>query len=149
MTAPAATSAGAPFDHVVGGGQNNPPSTAPVAHFQINAKSGPNGEDPEGFFSFKRTVDGPPTEEFTAEVTCLNVQGNLATVVGHVQRTKDDTFPADRYYLVRIKDMGQGKNTEDRVGNSLYLGDPTKCPSPIEPRAEVVTSGNVDVFDAN
>ena len=66
MTAPAATSAGAPFDHVVGGGQNNPPSTAPVAHFQINAKSGPNGEDPEGFFSFKRTVDGPPTEEFTA-----------------------------------------------------------------------------------
>ena len=148
--APGAATAASPFDHVVGGGQNNPPNPAnPIAHFQINVKSGPNGENPKGSFTFTRTVDGPPTESFSATVTCMRVVGNLATVVGLVDRAKNDPFPLNRYFIVRLKDVGQGSSTEDEIQNGVYLGDPYQCPDPIEPRPDAITHGNINVFDAS
>jgi len=148
LTQPSASGA-SPFDHVVGGGQNSPNAPNPVAHFQINAKSGPNGENAQGKFSFKRTSDGPPTEQFTATITCLRVVGNRAAVVGLVDRTKDDPFPAGRYYLVRIQDMGQGNSSQDEIQNGVYTGDPYNCPSPTFNSITPITSGNLNVFDAS
>lgn len=132
----------------MGGGQNNPPASRPIVHFQINARSGPLGEDPSGFFSFTRTVDGPPVEQFRATVTCVNVQGDMATVVGLVDRNKNDSFPMGRYYIVRVKDMGQGQDTMDEIQNGVYTGDPRVCPPPTEPLPEPITAGNLTVHDA-
>ena len=141
-------SADSPFDHVVGGVTNNPngPNGA-LAHFSINAKSGPNGENPQGTFRIRVTSDGPPTQQYDATVTCMVVSGNLATVVGKIVRTKD--FPRDGYTRVRIEDLGQGNGTEDRIQFGPYFGDPTVCPSPLEPDRDPITSGNLNVFDAS
>lgn len=149
VLAAAGASAQSPYDHVVGGGQNNPPrSDTKIEHFQINVKSGPNGENPQGSFSFKRTIDGPPKEEFTASVTCLRVEGNLATIVGLVTKTTNRPYEPGRYQLLRLKDVGQGNTSEDEVQSSLYTGDPYQCPPPSEPKPEEITKGNINIFDA-
>lgn len=144
-----ASAGGQKFDHVVGGGQNNPPASNNIVHFQINAKSGPNGENPEGSFKITNTLDGPPTESYTAEVTCLNVQGDLATVVGRTTSQKNWDDREDSYFLLRIKDVGQGSKTEDEIQTMRYLGDPTVCPDPVEPKPEAITHGNLNVKDAS
>lgn len=146
MSTIATASAAPKHDKVQGSGINNPPNGV-FAQFHINAKSGPNGEDPQGKFSFKRK-DGAPNEKFTAEVTCVNVQGNLASVIGYVTKTKNDPFPAGKYYLVRLKDDGKGEFTMDEIQNGPYVGDPYTCPTPIEPRPEAITKGDIKITDA-
>ena len=150
--APGAATAASPFDHVVGGGQNNPPNPAnPIAHFQINVKSGPNGENPKGSFTFTRTVDGPPTESFSATVTCMRgASGNLATVVGPGRSSEERPLPLEPV-LHRPAQGRQPGETAPRNGiqNGVYLGNPYQCPDPIEPRPDAITHGNINVFDAS
>jgi hypothetical protein len=142
--------ADSPFDHVVGGGQNNPPAGSNIAHFQINVKSGPNGEAPKGSFSFKRTDGGPPNESYSATVTCLRVQGNLAFVVGQVTKSKDKpNTPVGDFQFALLKDVGNGPSSDDEIQNGGYTGDPYTCPSPTEPRPEAVTHGNIEISDAS
>lgn len=147
-TAPLAFSAQSNHDQVQGSGENNPPGSNPIAQFQINAKSGPNGENPSGHFSFKRKLDGGGTAKFMASVTCVNVQGNLASVIGLVVKNHNDTYPQDKYYLVRLKDDGKGEFTLDEIQNGPYGADPTICPTPVEPRPEAITKGNIRITDA-
>lgn len=135
------------YDTIVGLGLNNPP-TNPKAYFAIAARSGPNGESPAGFFAFARPIPAG-WAYFSANITCMKVQGNLATVIGYVSRTKNDPFPADRYYLVRIKDMGQGTLTQDEIQNGPYTGDPYNCPMPTEPVPNAITKGGIRISDAS
>ncbi len=147
---PGVAVAGSPFDHVVGGGQNNPPAGSNIAHFQINVKSGPNGESPKGSFSFKRTDGGPPNQSFSANVTCLRVEGNLAMVVGVVDKSKDKPdSPVGSYHFALLKDVGNGPSSGDEIQNGQYAGDPYTCPSPTEPRPEAITKGNISISDAS
>lgn len=146
--APPSNSAQNNHDQVQGSGENNPPGGNPIAQFQINAKSGPQGEDPSGHFSFKRKLDGGGTTKFRASVTCVRVEGNLASVVGLVERNHNDPFPQGRYYLVRLKDDGKGQFTLDEIQNGPYGADPAICPVPVEPRPEAITKGNIRITDA-
>ena len=147
---PGGAQADSPFDHVVGGGQNNPPAGDNIAHFQVNVKSGPNGESPKGSFSFKRTDGGPPNQSYSADVTCLRVQGNLAFVVGIVTKNKDGSnADVGTYRFLRLKDVGNGPTSDDEIQSGQYFGDPNVCPSPLEPKPDAITKGNIEIYDAS
>src|SRR5688572_24252787 len=54
------------------------------AHVVVSAHSGASGEDPNGHFSLDQGVGDI---QFWAEVTCLKVQGNLASIGGRTVKS--------------------------------------------------------------
>ena len=149
----AAGGAGAapPFDHVVGGGQNNPPSGA-INHFSLNAKSGPNGEDATGKFEFHDTRN-PPTERFDADIRCLRVAGNRATMVGEIVRNRNNGALAGRYVIVFVEDNGPptGGVQRDTIRNALQPANAPEpsCPPPNDLPDGGTSAGNLTVRDAS
>jgi hypothetical protein len=93
---------------------------------EIDAHSGPIGENPSGHVTCGTLFDGP--------VTCLNVQGNTAllTVI-------DDVFGT---VSVRITDAGP---TGDRID---AFPTPGGCPGPLPQYLIIQFSGDVVVVDA-
>jgi len=102
--------------------------------FDLNATSGPSGENPSGLVSFDfgpLAVSGP--------VTCLAVSGNSATI--NFQQQLD--FDAGAILTVQVLD-----NQPDTFNFSLTNREPTDCsPLPI-PGLPLVSGGSITVVDA-
>ena len=69
--------------------------TTPVASVRINAKSGPNGENPRGHFFLKEGGF-----QFRGSVTCVHVVGNRASVVGQGTVTGPTTRSIVEVYTI-------------------------------------------------
>jgi hypothetical protein len=148
-TATTAT-AGQPFDQVAGGGSNGHPTAD--NHFSIEAKSNADGSNPSGKFEFHATENGPPVERFDADITCLRVSGNKATVVGQITRNRNNGNLAGRYVIVRITDNGPpvGGVSTDEIRNAVQPAGATRpeCPPPAEIEPRGLSNGNIVVQDA-
>jgi hypothetical protein len=142
-------------DSVNGGGQIAPAGTDPNCenHFAVNARSGPNGESPTGVLHY---TAANCTGFFKADVICVRVVGNRATVLGEFTHTKfeNPTFE-DGGVLAFYEDNGNpGKNgiSPDRQQNTrltaagLAAQKLLGCPAPIEPRTQL-THGNLQIDD--
>jgi hypothetical protein len=114
------------------------------AHVRVEAHSGPAGEDPRGHFYLEQD----PTS-FGGRVTCLNVNGNTATLGGIVERNRSDLpFPAvGTTFLHHIVDNGE---PGDMDTSYTFIGPPpalfNTCTLP--PGGFVVEQGNYVVHDA-
>jgi hypothetical protein len=78
---PAFAAASPQGDYVVGSGFN-PPGTWLVETIDVDARSGPSGESPSGVFSADFSTTSGSMRVDDAQVTCLQVSGNQATLVG-------------------------------------------------------------------
>jgi hypothetical protein len=136
---PASSGAQAPSgDSVVGSGTAADPSI--LANFDLDAHSGPSGENPTGTASFAAV--GFPDLRVAGRVTCLSVAGNRA-VVGIDNSLGNSAFGPSVFF-----DVTDG--TTDLLGVVFSSGPPaTVCPVPgIQPSPNHVLSGNIVVTDA-
>jgi hypothetical protein len=143
-------------DSVHGAGQIlTAPGDGSVPNNRINvtAKSGPSGEDPDGKVSFKALADKPA---FSGDVVCLRVEGNRATILFSLDKTKQGPPRfEDGGAIVFIEDNGNpsGGESPDRQRNfrlteeQFAIQRAAGCPEPITPMREL-ESGNLIVRDA-
>ena len=116
-------------DSVVGSGVGNVPQL-PIP-FDIDAHSGPSGENPTGTVRF---VSEPFGVRIEGSVTCLRVSGNRA-VIG--------ITAAGTPLFVDVTD-----GTPDLIG-VVFPGVAGPCPAPgIQPSAPPILSGDIVVTDA-
>ena len=131
LAMPAIAAAQAPVeDSVVGSGVGNVPQF-PIP-FDIDAHSGPSGENPTGTVRFVSESFGVRLE---GSVTCLRVSGNRAAI-GMVTATGAPVF-------VDVTD-----GTPDLIGVDLFPSVAAPCPAPgIQPSVPIL-SGDLVVTDA-
>ena len=77
----------------------------PMVH--VNAQSQAEGVDPRGHFWIRYPNGGG---EFGGKVVCLSVAGNVAGLIGHIERVKvarpSAGFVLGNFLRIRITDMG-------------------------------------------
>ena len=133
-------------DRVTGNGWNHPVPASDVAEFHIDAKSGPNGENPTGKVSFKKRSTGATIE---GPVICLNVVGNIAGIGVDISKTKK-TNDAASGILVWVEDNGKkvhGQSPDEIRSMEIYTNQPpTTCP-PIDPARMPLQKGDIKVVD--
>ena len=130
---PARAAAQTPLeDSVVGSGVGNVPQL-PIP-FDIDAHSGPSGENPTGTVRF---VSEPFQIRLEGSVTCLRVSRNRA-VIGMITATGTPVF-------IDVTD-----GTPDLIGLVFPVAPPAApCPAPgIQPSAPPILSGDIVVTDA-
>jgi hypothetical protein len=110
LLAPSVAAAGG--DYAVGGGTNG--------FFQIgvSAHSGPSGEDPSGFVAARSRPNGgfPVPFRFGGHVTCLLVDGNLASIKYRFDHSEDPSMEGGGIQIY-IDDEGepQDGHTSDKT----------------------------------
>ena len=137
VAGPAAAQAPA-GDSVVGTATGQFGGGSPVT-YNIDARSGPNGENPTG--QVTATTGG--SIFFSGPVTCLNVQGNIALL--KLQSTQGAFIGL---VSMRITD-NSGSTTPDLIQSTAGSGVSNECASP-EPSyilPSIVTSGAIVVTD--
>ena len=135
---------GPDHDFVVGTGQIQ---SGPIDVFvHVNAKSGPSGEDPQGHLVLRASPPAVPFAiDLEADITCLTVVGNHATVGLRVTKSKVPPLaPGNGGYFSFI-DNGEPGSTDQFEGFPLPT-PPTFCP--LLPATRTVTNGNFVVNDA-
>jgi hypothetical protein len=116
--------------------------TTPVASVRINAKSGPNGENPRGHFFLKEGGF-----QFRGSVTCVHVVGNRASVGGRVTKSSGAGGPAVGSGFVQFTEDNGSPGRNDRSQTAFVATPPMACPAPVTP-AFVLSQGNYVVKDA-
>jgi hypothetical protein len=115
--------------------------TTPIARVRINAKSGPNGENPRGHFFLAQSG-----WQFRGSVTCVLVVGNQASVGGMVTRSSGVGGPPVGSGFIQLTQDNGSPGRNDRSETILVPTPPTTCPAPTQP-ALVVARGNYVVKD--
>lgn len=101
-------------DAAFGSGVRSPLGTfGPPANFSFNATSAPNGENSTGTF----VIDFPGLGSFTADVTCLNVSGKTATLLGLIRSGTGAGDPGNFggdpvYFVAAVSDTGKPRNKQ-------------------------------------
>jgi hypothetical protein len=125
--------------------------------FRVLGLAGPNGFRVHGFFERRNNENG---NTFSGPITCLNVQGDTASIGGIVTRTPTGEGTGVPY-LVYVVDSGPpGSTTPDLISPFAILpaGDPDlasvpanfpdTCPSPASIYGYFpLTSGDITVQD--
>jgi hypothetical protein len=135
-------------DSVHGGGKFLAMPDQCDQHFAINARSGPNGENPDGTMHITSAKCG---NDFKANVICVRVVGNQASILAAYDRT---TVPrveggGERVFL---EDNGNPQGEADRQQNTkmteaeFAVQRMLGCPPPIEPRTPL-ENGNIVIND--
>jgi hypothetical protein len=135
LALPGVSTAQVPQDSVAGSG-----TTDSFYAFDLDARSGPSGEDPTG--TAKIVLRADPTLWIEGPVTCLTVTGNRA-VVGLDNSLGSPAF--GRGWLIEVTD---GQPDSLAVGLISSLEPPTVCPPSVGLDQQPVDSGDIAVTDA-
>jgi hypothetical protein len=136
-----------PGDRVVAEGETTPSGSAEIVlAFNLQADSGPAGEDPTGYARVDVIVLGAPAFHLEGRITCLSVSGNEA-VVGFVVDPVLSNYPSAGG-MVEMRDNGPPGSDPPDLLNAIPVDDPSVCsPLPV-PLAIEVAEGDVSVIDA-
>jgi hypothetical protein len=121
-------------DSVVGSG------TAGTGTFDINAVSGPSGENPTGHANFELAIGS-----VQGTVTCLFVSGNEATIGATLPPGNPFNSPG---MIVHVRDNGVLPTGVDQFRLELLAFVPPACPAVDLISPSNVTSGDIKVTDA-
>lgn len=115
MAVPAFSTADAPHDQVIGTWEQLTAGGGPNNQFHVNARSDADGSDAEGQVTLK--VKGANPTAFKAAVTCVNVDGNTATVVARY--TKATNQGNREGVILKVVDNGKlpGPPSPDMASN--------------------------------
>jgi hypothetical protein len=122
------------------GGGVRPPVTN-----EIEAISGPTGEDPAGTFRIKY-----PTFELSGRVVCLTVTGNRASVGGIIEQSNEAQYPVGRAVQLAFTDNGDPGVAKDTQVTYPGIDSASPCPVPLfdsQPELALI-DGNYAVHDA-
>jgi hypothetical protein len=111
----------------------------------VNAKSAPDGSQAQGMM-FVRSKGPIDDIDVNADVTCLNVVGNSATIGGEVTRSNHPAFPVGSGIVIDVTDNGE-PGDQDAWLLSPERTPPEICPEPI-PLTREESRGNFVVHDA-
>jgi hypothetical protein len=134
IAVPAASAQTAAGDSVTGSGTAGE-TRADVFEFQIDAHSGPSGENPAGSVHISPGEIGQP---FGGPITCLAVMGNVATLNFEAQPGSNSVAT-----LVAIDSP-----TGDQIA---YVGGgraPTDCSPVTNPPSQPLNGGDITIVDA-
>jgi hypothetical protein len=122
------------------GGGPRPPVTN-----EIDAISGPTGEDAAGTFRVKY-----PTFELSGRVVCLTVNGNRASVGGIVEQSNESQYPVGHAIQLAFTDNGDPGVGKDTQVTYPGVDNASPCPVPLfENQPEIaLIDGNYVVHDA-
>jgi hypothetical protein len=115
--------------------------------FRVIAKSGPAGEDAQGYVLFQ--ADSPtPNSELRGRVTCLAVTGNQATIGGELDTPFVSGSSVFSGFALGVVDNGQGGNAPaDQAVATFSATPPAVCP-PLPSLGQPFQQGNFVVHDA-
>jgi hypothetical protein len=117
-----------------------------VLAFDLQAGSGPAGQDPTGYARLDVIVLGAPAFHLEGPIRCVSVSGNAA-VVGFAVDPALSNFPSAGA-LVEMRDNGPPGGDPPDLLNAIPVDDPSVCsPLPVPP-AIAVAEGDVSVIDA-
>jgi hypothetical protein len=108
-------------DSVVGDGEGN------FFLFDVDARSGPSGENPSGTATWHLGRASGPT--WTVDVTCLSVTGNTA-VIGFSGTVSRPLITEPTAGLIRVVDAGGPNSGLDSFEFAEQRGDPSSGPLP-------------------
>lgn len=121
-------------DFATGGGQQG------AAHFAFSARQ-TTGTDARGHINFSS-----PTISFRADVTCLNVIGNGAFILGTLRPGATGVSPGSTVVAINVRDVGMPNPTGDQFLLEGFTGPEfNTCLSPIS--GGPITNGNIVVHD--
>jgi hypothetical protein len=125
---------------VTGGGQS------PYGTFSFSAELLPTGEA-QGHMTLVMAPNLAFGELFEAQVVCVGVLGNTATIVG--QLTKTLAAPEIQFLIFRVQDNGQPGDLVPDLFDALISPrfDPPDC-LPLQPGTPT-QSGNITVGEPN
>lgn len=115
-----------------------------IVKLHVNAMSGPSGENPSGHVHFAGNPPPIGALEFHAQVTCLNVVGNRATVGMVITNSMEGPIPEGFGGLFSITDGGD--LAPDAFEGFPVFPPPVFCPPPFGGRP--IAQGNFIVHDA-
>ena len=72
----------------------------------------------------------PRVLDFRGRVTCLNVQGNFATVRGEITQTREASVPVGPGVLITVVDNGEPGDHDESITFFDLPTPPTVCPAP-------------------
>jgi hypothetical protein len=123
------------------------PGFRPPVEVEVDAISGPSGNDPAGTF-WTRYPTGTP--EFRGRVVCVTVSGTRASVGGVIEQSNDPNNPPGTGILFAFIDNGDPGAGRDATV-TYFSRDiiPTVCPIPIFREGDEITltAGNFAVTD--
>jgi hypothetical protein len=123
------------------------PGVRPPVEVEVDAFSGPAGNDPAGTF-WTRYPTGTP--EFRGRVVCLTVSGTRASVGGVIEQSNDPNNPPGTGILFAFIDNGDsGAGRDATVTYFNRELNPMQCPIPLFRDGDEITltSGNFTVTD--
>ena len=136
-----------PGDSVIGQGRTVPSEGGFVQVFDLEARSGPSGEDPSGYVTFEvgpiPTIP-PSFLHFEGPVRCLSVSGNDA-VVGFELHPPFGQQPGA---LAHVEDNGPPGSDPPDFFVARPVDDPTSCDPGGFPAQLELAEGDVAVSDA-
>jgi hypothetical protein len=117
-------------------------------HFIVSAHDGPNGATG----SYQATYGkGQSRTEYSGDVTCVRVEGNLAIVGIRVTKSTRPDAVVGSYEIIRVIDNGNPNDPGDPdvVSPGIYSAGPlTSCPAPTSDFTRTY-SGNMTVKDGD
>ena len=145
------SAAAANGDYAVGGGTNG------FFQLGVSAHSGPSGEDPGGFVSARSRPNGgfPVPFRFGGHVTCLRVDGNLASIKYRFDHDADPTMK-DGGIQIFVEDNGPPQNGQsvDQTSfeaplnqQAFEASQPSVCTDPHLAAYTPSETGNLIVHD--
>jgi hypothetical protein len=117
--------------------------TTPIARVRINAKSGPNGENPRGHFFLAQAG-----WQLRGSVTCVRVAGDQASVGGRVTKSSGVGGPPVGSGFIQFTEDNGSPGRNDRSHTVFVASPPVACPAPVTP-AFVLAKGNYVIKDAS
>jgi len=116
-------------------------------YVEVDAISGPQGEDPAGTWFTRNPVTAPAAGELRGRVVCLSVQGNRATLAGVIEQSTNPQYAPGTGVWIVFTDNGEPGAGRDTQSN-YYNQDTASCPIGHHGSAEpVVFDGNYVVVD--
>jgi len=97
--------------------------TTPIARVRINAKSGPNGENPRGHFFLAQAG-----WQLRGSVSCVLVVGNRASVGGRVTKSSGVGGPPVGSGFIQFTEDNGSPGRNDRSATILVPNPPSSLP---------------------
>jgi hypothetical protein len=134
-------------DSVIGQGRTAPFGDLLVVQvFDLEARSGPSGEDPSGYVTLEvgALAISPSFLHYEGPVRCLSVSGNDA-LVGFELHPPFDIYPGA---VIEVEDNGPPGSDPPDFFRARVVADPSSCTPSGFPVLPEVAEGDVAVIDA-
>lgn len=142
----AANGNGGPYDFVSGAIKRLGLNDSVERHFILTAHDGPQGAHGSYTATYGK---GKSSTGYKGDVTCVNVEGNLARVGIRITESTVADAPVGKYEILRVTEYGQPSDDgqRDSLSPGVVTATPANCSGPYGDPTPTY-SGNFSMHDA-